>query len=39
MPGIAVGTHRKQITCSLFLYSVGGREIINKSVISQSVKF
>ena len=39
MPGTAVGTHRKQVTCSLLLYSVGGREIINKSVISQSVKF
>lgn len=34
----AVGTHRKQVTCSLLLYSVGGKEMINKSIISQCVK-
>ena len=36
---LLLGTHRKQVTCSsLLLYSVGGREIINKSIISQSVE-
>lgn len=35
---LSLGTHREQVTCSLLLYSVGGKEIINKSIISQSVK-